>query len=135
MGGNDCRCTDTARFTPQGVKINQQVHRESFLESGPKTFQREFVELSTRLSPSAQGHSNSKCIKQNWLDFISSAEWPPCLPDLYFLDYSMRSILDVRAFSTTHRSVKSLRAAIIREWDRIPPEYVRASINSFVGLL
>ena len=51
------------------------------------------------------------------------------------LDYSMWSILEARACSTTHRSVESPRAALIREWDRIPAEYVRASVNSFVGRL
>ncbi|KAI6646832.1 hypothetical protein LOD99_9161 [Oopsacas minuta] len=47
----------------------------------------------------------------------------------------MCSILESKACSEPHKSLENLRGALTREWDRIPEEQVRPSVESFVGRL
>ena len=74
-------------------------------------------------------------VQDTFSDFISSEEWPPCSPDLNSLDFSIWSQLEERVIATSLHSVDDLKRAQLREWERIPQEHVRASVNSFINRL
>ncbi|KAI6647707.1 hypothetical protein LOD99_8548 [Oopsacas minuta] len=49
--------------------------------------------------------------------------------------YSIWSILESKACLKRYKCLENLRAALTREWDRIPEEQMRARLESFVGHL
>lgn len=73
---------------------------------------------------------------QDWLkahtnDFISPKEWPPYSPDLNPLDYSVWSVLEAKACARPHSNVASLKRALLKAWDDIDVNYLRATVDSF----
>ena len=123
-------------FVPQGVKINAQTYLELILEpeiqhAGYKLFKNRPWLFQ---QDSAPAHSAN--LTQNWLrtkniDFIDKNEWPPSSPDLNPLDYSIWANLEARACPVPHKSLSSLKAALKREWDKMPQEELRHSVLSF----
>ena len=64
-------------------------------------------------------------------DFITRDEWPPRLPDLNPLDYSMWSILEEKACAKPHTNVESLKRALVKAWDEISVEILKKIVDDF----
>ena len=116
------------------------VYRETILESilkpwAQKHFKGRCWTFQPDSAPAHKARATQDWCKKNCPDFISSAEWPPSSPDSNPPDYSLWSILEAKACSTTHKSAESLRGALSREWNKNPNEHVRASVDSFIGRL
>ena len=54
---------------------------------------------------------------------------------LALLDFSIWSILEERVNATSLYSVEDLKRTLLREWERIPDEFVQISADSFVDRL
>ncbi|CAF1098111.1 unnamed protein product, partial [Didymodactylos carnosus] len=57
--------------------------------------------------------------------------WPPSSPDLNPLDFSIWGILETIVNARQHRSLESLKRMLVREWNRLPMDTVRAAIDSW----
>ncbi|KAI6656200.1 hypothetical protein LOD99_1533 [Oopsacas minuta] len=73
-------------------------------------------------------------INQQWLrntisDFIFKEEWLPSSQDLNSKVFLLWSILETNAYTTSHRSIKSLKTSLSREWAKIPQEMLRAAVE------
>jgi inhibitor of nuclear factor kappa-B kinase subunit alpha len=123
-------------FLPARVKINGAIYRESVLDAvlRPWSQQHFGTRRFTFQQDSAPAHKARQT--QQWLrdhvpNFIPASEWPASSPDLNPLDFSVRANLEKKVCSTRHTSTESLKAALLREWDRLPQEDVRAACESF----
>ena len=108
----------------------------------------------TKLSPRIQGNictkrfnDNSYPKPQDWSifreennvslpahDALSSGRmgrFLPSSPDLDPMDNSMRSILEPKARRTSHASVSALKVSLIKAWDKITADTVRAACAQF----
>ena len=56
--------------------------------------------------------------------------WLPALPDLNPMDFSVWSLLEVKVCSVAHPSVDALEKSLQKEWAKIPPETLCASVNT-----
>ncbi|EFO93488.1 hypothetical protein CRE_29174 [Caenorhabditis remanei] len=123
-------------FVDQGVKINKEVYISQILE---KT-----------LLPWAQKHFNGRRwvfqqdgapahtakLSQQWCEthlpaFIPKDEWPPSSPDLNPLDYSIWGVLQNKVNAKPHSSIEALKKTLVKEWDALSPEYLRATIDAY----
>lgn len=118
-------------FIPEGVKINQVVYKD-MLESqvlpwlltvyngDPFVFQQDEA-------PSHTAKKVQTWCKENFPGFWGSDLWPPSSPDLNPMDFSIWSILEREACSTYHKSISSLKSALVRAWDRIDADTIRGA--------
>ena len=83
---------------------------------------------------SAQAHkanTTQTWCKRNLPDFISTSEWPPSSPDLNPLDYSIWDILEARVNTRRHTSLESLKATLLKEWEKLSMKDVSAAIDAY----
>ena len=57
---------------------------------------------------------------------INKHFWPPSSPDLNVMDFSIWGILASRACQKPHSNLDSLKCSLIKEWNDIDPEIIRA---------
>jgi len=127
-------------FVDQGVKINQEVYRRDILEAVLLPWaQQHFGDtqwiFQQDSAPAHKAKTTQEWCQAHFPGFITSAEWPPYSPDLNPMDYSVWSILEARACATRHKSLKSLKQSLSREWDRLSPEDLRPIAQNFKSRL
>jgi hypothetical protein len=72
-------------------------------------------------------------ISQKWLekffnDFLDKTEWPPSSPDLNPMDLSIWGIMTRRSSTKYYSSVDDLKRALIKIWDELSEETIRAAV-------
>ena len=82
-------------------------------------------------APAHRANTTQQWLTTNCPDFIGFKEWPPLSLDLDPLDFSIWGTLKEIVNAKQHRSWKSLKRTLVREWDRLPMNTVRAAINSW----
>lgn len=82
-------------------------------------------------APAHKAKVNQEWLRSNSPDFISTQEWPASSPDLNPLDYFVWGKLQAIVNSKQHRSLESLERTLLREWEKLPMEEVRAAIASW----
>ncbi len=124
------------KFVEKGAKINAEYYQDEILEStlkpnistlypdGQWIFQQDSA-------PAHKAKSTQQWLAENCPDFISSKEWPPSSSDLNPLDFSIWGTLEAIVNAKQHRSLESLERTLVREWNRLPMETVRAAISSW----
>uniref|UniRef100_A0A914EAM1 Transposase n=1 Tax=Acrobeloides nanus TaxID=290746 RepID=A0A914EAM1_9BILA len=78
-------------------------------------------------------------LREKCPDFISvdthwrraDGEWSPNSPDLNPLDYSIWSILEAKACAKPHKTIESLKRALIKAWNEITLEQLASIIDNF----
>ena len=75
------------------------------------------------------------CSKTRGKTFISKEVWPARGSDLSPLNFSIWSILETNACSSSHPTVESLKTKLVKEWAAIPHEKIRAACVSFSARL
>lgn len=127
-------------FLPEGVKVNAQVYRERVLEAvflpwahdhfadNPYTFQQDS-------GPSHKARVNQEWLHVNTPAFITTAEWPPYSPDLNPMDFCIWGYLQSKVSSKQYQSLDALKRALLREWDLIPQDVIRACCEAFAARL
>ena len=73
-------------------------------------------------------------VTQSWFRdnlprFWSKEMWPPCSPDLNPMDFSIWSILEAKACSKVHRTVKDLKRFLELAWQEIPQSQLRPAVE------
>lgn len=127
-------------FVEKGVKMNQEIYRRDILEAVVLPWSRQHFgnrqwTFQQDSAPAHRASSVQQWCKDNFPSFISSQEWPPYSPDLNPMDYSVWSILESRACASRHISVDSLKAALLREWDKISIDELRKIVENFTKRL
>lgn len=123
-------------FVDRGIKIDQKFYKENILESHLKVHARSIYSnrrytFQQDSAPAHKAKTTQTWCMANLPDFIPASLWPPSSPDLNPLDYSIWGILEARVNAKRHCSVESLKRTLLREWDRLPMETVRAAIDSW----
>ena len=127
-------------FLPQGVKINATVYQNSILKGSLKPwadahFKGQVYTFQQDSAPSHKARNTQEWLRAHVPRFIASEEWPPYSPDLNPLDFLIWSILEAKVCSSRYTTTDGLKAALMREWKRIPAEVMRASCQLFTRRL
>ena len=122
-------------FILPGVKYNAVKYLELVLKPivkdlGKTMFNNRPFLFQQDGAPAHTANINQEWLRTNIPDFISKEEWPPSSSDLNPLDFSIWSILETNACSTSHKSIESLKSSLCREWARIPQETMRIAVES-----
>jgi inhibitor of nuclear factor kappa-B kinase subunit alpha len=122
-------------FVDSGVKINAKFCKTEILESQLKVWADATHGFGNWRFQQDSAPAHMAKLTQEWCkdecpDFISTSEWPPSSPDLNPLDYSVWGVLEARVNAMIHRSLNSLKQKLIKEWDRLSMDYVRATIDA-----
>ena len=72
----------------------------------------------------------SRC-QENLPDFISATEWPASSPDANPLDYSIWGYMLSFLKDLKNVTLPKLKARIVKIWNKIPMEVVRAACDTF----
>ena len=123
-------------FVPTGMKLNSEQYISDILEGcllpwAEQHFKDKPWTIQQDLAPSHGSKFTQSWILRKIPSFISKEDWPAQSPDLNPLDYSIWSILEKRVCSTPHQTLESLKAKLMKEWDAIPQEMLRAACNLF----
>ncbi|CAD6184127.1 unnamed protein product [Caenorhabditis auriculariae] len=87
----------------------------NFVDSGVKVNQVYYWEVASR----------------QFSEFISDADWPASSPDLNPMDYAVWIYLTEKVSSKNYPSIKALKTALIKKWDEIDDDYLRAVIDAY----
>ena len=122
-------------FIPPGAKINASTYKELVLEPVVKDVGQTMYNDGEFLFQQDGAPAHTARSTQEWLrseipGFLSKEEWPPSSPDLNPMDFGIWSILERNAWSKPHRNLESLKKSLVREWDKIPQETLRISVES-----
>jgi transposase len=123
-------------FVEPGVKINADYYKKSILEAAlipwaKKTF---LDKPFTFQQDGAPAHSAKVCqawCRSNLPGFIDKDQWPPCSPDLNPMDFGVWAMLEAEACKVQHKSIVSLKKALVKAWSTIPQEHLRACCKGF----
>jgi transposase len=127
-------------FIDQGVKVNQEVYRQKVLIDGlipwaRKQFGTNHWTFQQDSAPSHKARLTQQFLRENVPQLISSQQWPPYSPDLNPMDFSIWSILEAKVSTKKYESVETLKAALRREWAKVPATHVRAACDAFIKRL
>lgn len=123
-------------FVDPGVKINRNYYLQEILQNVVKPwakghFGAQYWIFQQNTAPAHKAKKVQKWCRSHFPGFISKEEWPPYSPDLNPMDYSVWSILEARACAKPHKNLESLKQALLREWDKISLQEVRAICENF----
>jgi hypothetical protein len=113
-------------FVEEGVKIDRYVYmtmlREHLLPWANDLFDGKEWCFQQDTAPAHKANETQEFLSEECPDFITKAEWPPYSPDLNPMDYSVWSILEAKACAKPHKTIESLKRALLKAWDEIPLE-------------
>uniref|UniRef100_A0A914E5B1 Transposase n=1 Tax=Acrobeloides nanus TaxID=290746 RepID=A0A914E5B1_9BILA len=130
-------------FIEEGVKIDRVVYMDILEEDlilwANDLFGEEQWYFQQNGAPSHKAIKTQAFLRENCPDFISidthwlraDGEWPPNSLDLNPLDYSIWSILEAKACAKPHKTIESLKRALIKAWNEITLEQLASIIDNF----
>lgn len=123
-------------FIDRGVKINKEYYIEHVLKNhllvnAKRMYQDEYYCFQQDSAPSHKANVTQDWCKENLTDFIPANEWPSSSPDLNPLDFCIWGYMLSKIGSTAGMTLESFKAHLIKIWDEIPLEVVRASCDNF----
>lgn len=123
-------------FIERGVKINKEYYLDHVLkghlqEHAKKLYGEDYYCFQQDSAPSHKAKLTQKWCEENLPDFISAEEWPSSSPDLNPLDFSIWGYMLGRIGSTAGMNLESFKSRLLKIWDEIPIEVVRASCSNF----
>ena len=82
-------------------------------------------------APAHTANTSQIWLRENIPGFVTKEQWPPSSPHLYPVDFSIWAILEARACANCHNNLVALKTSLIREWEKIPQEVLRAALEAF----
>lgn len=127
-------------FVEPGVKMDAKYYQEEVLMKVVKPLNNSLFEgqhwtFQQDSAPSHKANTTQKWLEKNVPDFINRDQWPSASPDLNPLDYSLWSKLELKVCSKRHKSLDSLKKALLAEWEKLSIDEIRASIENWVPRL
>ncbi|CAD6189992.1 unnamed protein product [Caenorhabditis auriculariae] len=89
------------------------------------------MDLPARRRPRSSCQRDSRVVSRQFSEFISAADWPASSPDLNPMDYAVWIYLTEKVSSKNYPSIKALKTALIKKWDEIDDDYLRAVIDAY----
>ncbi|CAD6198173.1 unnamed protein product [Caenorhabditis auriculariae] len=86
---------------------------------------------SSKTAPPPPRQRDSRVVSRQFSEFISAADWPASSPDLNPMDYAVWIYLTEKVSSKNYPSIKALKTALIKKWDEIDDDYLRAVIDAY----
>ena len=123
-------------FIESGVRINARYYIDHVLkpvvkEEGQRLYRDRVWTFQQDSAPAHRAKITQQWCRTNLPKFIETSDWPPSSPDLNPLDYSIWGILESRVNSKRHASINSLKACLVKEWDNLSMENIRAAIDAW----
>uniref|UniRef100_A0A914EB77 Tc1-like transposase DDE domain-containing protein n=1 Tax=Acrobeloides nanus TaxID=290746 RepID=A0A914EB77_9BILA len=122
-------------FVEEGVKIDRYVYiamlREHLLPWANDLFDGKEWCFQQDTVPAHKANETQEFLSEECPDFITKAEWPPYSPDLNPMDYLVWSILEAKACAKPHKTIESLKRALLKAWDEIPLETLVKIVDNF----
>lgn len=123
-------------FIEKGVKINQQYYKDEVLKKfllpeAKKIYGDDYYCFQQDSAPAHAAKSVQDWCKANLPDFITKDEWPPSSPDLNPLDFCIWGYMLSHLSFKNINSIESFKKAILKVWDEMPMEVVRAACEDF----
>ncbi|CAD6195674.1 unnamed protein product [Caenorhabditis auriculariae] len=88
------------------------------------------MDLPARRRPHSSCQRDSRVVSRQFSEFISAADWPASSPDLNPMDYTVWGYLTEKVSSKNYPSIKALKTVLIKKWDEIDDDYLRAVIDA-----
>ncbi|CAD6184964.1 unnamed protein product [Caenorhabditis auriculariae] len=107
-------------FVDPEVKVNQPILTTD-TDHGP----------TSKTAPRSSYQRDSRVVSRQFSEFISAADWPASSPDLNPMDYAVWIYLSEKVSSKNYPSIKALKTALIKKWDEIDDDYLRAVIDAY----
>ncbi|CAD6199631.1 unnamed protein product [Caenorhabditis auriculariae] len=111
-------------FVDPGGKLGVLPWANSHYGNRPWTFQQNGA-------PAHRAKGTQEWYRANFPEFISAADWPASSPDLNPMDYAVWIYLTEKVSSKNYPSIKALKTALIKKWDEIDDDYLRAVIDAY----
>lgn len=123
-------------FIEKGVKINSEYYQKEILEPVLKPEAQKLYPNGDWIFQQDSAPAHASKVNQAWCQancpkFISSNEWPPSSPDLNPLDFCIWGTLESKVNKKQHHNFESMKRALVREWDKLSMDVVRAAIKSW----
>lgn len=123
-------------FIERGVKINQdyyisRVLNGHMLEHVEALYGEEYYCFQQDSAPSHKAKRTQEWCANNLTDFLSPEDWPSSSPDLNPLDFFAWGYMLSKIGSTRGMTLATFKDALIKIWDEMPMEMVRASCDNF----
>lgn len=126
-------------FVEEGVKINARVYQQKILNQNllPQSrllFQGDPWVFQQDGAPAHRANTTQQWCRRNLADFIDRDSWPPSSPDLNPLDFFAWGYMESKLNDLKITKIINLTAfkkKIVKIWNEIPMDMVRAACDSF----
>jgi transposase len=123
-------------FIESGVKINQSYYIEHVLERHVLAHVKEmygddYFIFQQDSAPSHKAKNTQKWLAANFPDFWTPDDWPASSPDLNPLDFCIWGYMLSKINNTKNVSLDQFKVMLVKIWDDIPQDVVRAACLSF----
>lgn len=123
-------------FIEKGVKINANYYVEEVLKknlkpNAEKLFQDDYYCFQQDGAPSHTANLTQAWCQENLVDFLAKDKWPPSSPDLNPLDFFVWSYMLAKLAKYKCSNLKQFKKVIVKVWDEMPMDTVRAACNDF----
>ena len=127
-------------FIEPGVKVNAEYYLDQVLKKvvkpyGDTIYKNGHWVFQQDSAPAHKAKVTQAWCRHNLPGFIDASEWPPSSPDLNPLDFCIWGYLESKVNEKRHPTLDSLRASVMKEWDDLPMNVVRAAIDSWPARL
>jgi len=123
-------------FIDKGVKINgdyyiQHVLQDHLLPEAKKLFDDDYFLFQQDSAPAHKYQHTQQWLESNLPDYIPASEWPSASPDLNPLDFCIWGYMLKDMTNIRHMNIEQFKEYIIKIWDNIPMDVVRAACDAF----
>jgi inhibitor of nuclear factor kappa-B kinase subunit alpha len=123
-------------FIEKGVKINAIYYKTEVLQKVVKPSVERMYGSDHYVFQQDGAPSHTANVVQNWCranlsDFLAKDEWPPSSPDLNPLDYFVWSYMLSKINEHKVSTLAQFKTVILRVWDEMSMEVVRAACDGF----
>ena len=123
-------------FIPPGTRVNAKYYQNDIIRKvvipwGKKVFGRRQWTFQQDGAPAHSAKATISLLKKEIPNVWCKGVWPPYSPDLNPMDYSIWGNLSAALQGKRFATVKALKYALLKAWDRITPEQLSCIVNSF----